>query len=137
MANIVKGTVFTFEENIFTGSHRKPKFSHTETHTVEVVDDSYGGKRGQHSFKLKVIESDGRQAGEVFRKMGRNLYPTAVVITQPGDIDSKAEEKAKRAEAARAAKYHQWAAEAQMEGKHWKADKIPGWFKKENEHLFQ
>lgn len=69
--NLVVGTIIRFEEAVFTGSYKKPKFSHTAIHTVKIIKESYGSLRGQHSFTLEVIESTKRSKGDIFRKMGR------------------------------------------------------------------
>lgn len=136
MSNIVKGTVLKFEEAIFNGSWKKPKFSHTAIHTVKVTKESYGSSKGQHSFTLEVIDSTERKVGETFRKMGRNIYPTAQIISQPETIIELTEEKNERSQEAKETKYFNWLMEAQYEGKKWKIEKIPMWFKiKYREHF--
>lgn len=134
--NIVTGTIFSFEEAVFTGTYPKSKFSHNANHTVKVLKESYGGKRGQHSFTLEVIESDEKRTGEIFRKMGRNIYPTMKVLKQPENYLQLAESKRKRAEDAKYNKYLNWYQEAIFEGKEFKLDKIPKQYLKEFEGLF-
>ncbi len=135
--NLTAGTIVKFEEAIFTGSYKKPKFSHTATHTVRILRESYGARRGQHSFTLEVIESTERRRGEVFRKMGRNLYPTAQVIEYPKDHQEKVEEKRARAAIAKESKYYTWLSEAAFEGKKWKLDRIPLAWKQEHRELIE
>lgn len=135
--NLTVGTIIKFEEAIFTGSYKKPEFSHTATHVVRILRESYGARKGQHSFSLEVIESTERNKGGVFRKMGRNIYPTAQVITYPDDHEDKVADKEYRANIAKESKYLTWVVEAAFEGKMRKLDRIPLDWKKENRKLIE
>lgn len=126
--NIVVGTVFRFTEAVFYGKYPRAKYSHDESHTVECIKESYGSLRGQHSFTLKVIESDSKQVGEVFRRLGRNLYPTAVLVGQPDNLSELEAEKRERSKAVKMAKWDRWLYEAEFEGKPWKRDNVPSWY---------
>jgi hypothetical protein len=134
--NIVKGTILKFEEPIFIGSYPKVKFSYNAIHTVEVIKDSYGSLKGQHSFTLKVIESTEKLVGDTFRKMGRNIYPTAEIISQPENLEKISKEKKERSDASKDNKYTSWYLEAMNEGKYFKLEKIPFSVKIELEERF-
>ena len=63
-----KGDHVTFQKAIFTGSFKRPKFSHFEIVFGEIIKDSYGAEKQQHTFTLLL--SNGQQ----MRIKGRNLY---------------------------------------------------------------
>lgn len=95
--NILKGTILEFTEAVFTGKYPNATYSHDAKHTVEVVNESYGAKKGQHTFTLKVLTSTDRPKGELFRKKGRNLYSTGRIIKEPENAEQLAREKRERA----------------------------------------
>ena len=75
--DVVVGDTILFTEGVFTGSHRKPKFAGERTIIAEIMKDSYGELKQQHTFTLKVIFCEGIQAIEVnktIRRKGRNVY---------------------------------------------------------------
>lgn len=138
MINIVKETILEFTEDIFEKiGYKKYEFKGRAIHKVKVIKESYGKKRGQHSFTVEVIKSTHKKVGEKFRKMGRNIYPTANIIKQPKDMEKLTKEKNKRSIEAREIKYLQWIDEARYEGKKHKLDKIPESFKAEHPELFE
>jgi hypothetical protein len=96
--NLVKGTIFTAQFPIFTGSFRNAKFSHDVTIKGEILKDSYGKESGQHTFTIKVLESsdlNNFQVGCYFLKKGRNLYPNIEkdTLKYPADYEFQAKEK--------------------------------------------
>ena len=102
--NLVTGTVFTVKFPCFTGSWKKPKYSHDATIKCRVVKESYGVQTAQHTFQLEVIETDDSDypVGRTFKKMGRNLYPNIVEIhSQPDNYETVAEEKRERGHGAK------------------------------------
>lgn len=66
--NCVVGDHVRFERAIFSGSYKKPKFSHYELVTAKIVKDSYGEVKQQHTFTLED------ERGNRFLIKGRNLY---------------------------------------------------------------
>ena len=56
----------------FEGSYRKPKYVGTQRLSGVVIKHSYGEKRGQHTFTIKLDD------GSTKRVKGRNLYPNLV-----------------------------------------------------------
>jgi hypothetical protein len=64
----VVGDIVMFERAIFEGSWRRPIFVENETIHAEIIKDSYGADRQQHTFTLKTA------GGRTFRIKGRNLY---------------------------------------------------------------
>jgi len=62
-----KGDKIVFAEAVFTGSFKSPKFSHFTVVEGEIVKDSYGTEKQQHTF---TIQTD---AGKIIRK-ARNVY---------------------------------------------------------------
>lgn len=63
-----KGDYVFFEKAVFTGRYPKGKFSHMESIEGEIVSDSYGEKKQQHTFTIKL------PSGSTMRIKGRNLY---------------------------------------------------------------
>ena len=55
--DVVTGDTIRFTEAVFSGSHRKPKFRGNREIVANVVKDSYGEKKQQHTFTIVVIES--------------------------------------------------------------------------------
>jgi len=75
--DVVVGDEISFTEAVFGGSFKKPKFLGERTIIAKVVNDSYGSKKQQHTFTLKIISSSGylplEEWSTVLRK-GRNVY---------------------------------------------------------------
>jgi len=46
------GDYVFFEKAVFTGSYRKPKFSHLKKEEGLIIKDSYGAKKQQHTFTI-------------------------------------------------------------------------------------
>lgn len=97
--DVCVGDRVAFERATFTGSFRKPKFSGFELVTGEVVSDSYGAAKQQHTFTLRLAD------GSTTMIKGRNLYANGV-FRQPWDDEaarqSALSEKHRRGDAARA-----------------------------------
>ncbi len=75
--DVIVGDEIRFTEGVFGGSFRKPKFLGERIITAEVMKDSYGRAKQQHTFTLRVIACGGLQpleAGQVTRRKGRNIY---------------------------------------------------------------
>lgn len=64
----VVGDKVAFERAVFSGSLRKPKFSHFELVKGEIVSDSYGRDKQQHTFTIQLAD------GSKTLIKGRNLY---------------------------------------------------------------
>lgn len=66
-----------FEEGVFRGSWRKPKYAGDREITAIVVKDSYGSLKQQHTFTLRILSCEGYgalAAGTVITRKGRNVY---------------------------------------------------------------
>lgn len=61
--------VIIFQQAIFGGSWKKPKFLGYNTRICKVLNESYGAEKQQHTFTLKDLENQ-----EEFRIKGRNIY---------------------------------------------------------------
>jgi len=62
------GDFVEFERATFTGSHRKPKFAGMVTVRGEIIRESYGKEKQQHTFTILLED------GTTTRIKGRNLY---------------------------------------------------------------
>ena len=75
--DVVTGDCIRWTEAVFTGSHRRPNFAGERTIEAEVVADSYGTAKQQHTFSLLVVRAEGISApepGSRIRRKGRNIY---------------------------------------------------------------
>jgi hypothetical protein len=129
--NLIKDQVIRWTEPVFSGSFPKSKFIGERTNTAKILSDSYGFKRGQHSFSLLILKSEGESPldpDSSCRRLGRNLYKNVVILEEPEDSEKLTLEKLERAKQARERKYFNWLEEAEFEGKNWKISKIPNEF---------
>ena len=98
----VVGDEVEFQRATFTGSWKKPKFNGYETIRAQIIKDSYGEMKQQHTFTL--MAEDGRK---ILIK-GRNLYRKGI-MRKPWSDESQRErvraEKHERGEQAREARY--------------------------------
>jgi hypothetical protein len=95
----VKGDRVAFERATFGGSRTRPTFAGFELVTGEIVADSYGADKQQHTFTLLLAD------GSKTRIKGRNLYANGVYRAPWADEKERrtaAEEKHERGDAARA-----------------------------------
>lgn len=116
--NLTVGTVIKFNEAVFGGSYFNSQRLGTRTITGTIVRESYGQKRGQHTFTIEVTKCTGYAADEVLRRgkicrKGRNVYRDCRVISRPENQAELAAEKAQRAAEAKDRKYLNWIAEAE------------------------
>ena len=65
----VIGDRVIFQKAIFIGRYPYGYFSHYEIIEAEILKDSYGEKKQQHTFTLKDINTN-----TIFKIKGRNLY---------------------------------------------------------------
>lgn len=80
--SIVTGDTIKFTEAVFGGSFRKPRFIGERTITANVMRESYGAAKQQHTFTLEVLECTGTEplaVGTVTRRKGRNIYRNQVL----------------------------------------------------------
>jgi hypothetical protein len=109
--DVVKGDTIKFEEAVFSGSFRKPKFEGMRTIIANVIKDSYGKDKQQHTFTIEVIESSGvdpLEPGEKITRKGRNIYRNGterLVWKNEEDRVIVANEKHQRGDIARQARY--------------------------------
>ena len=92
MTNLVAGMKIEISEPVFTGSFRNPKFLGNRQIIGQIVKESYGNKRGQHTFTIDVEWVEGMYAEDVLqkkkiRRKGRNVYKNLVrVIDTPNNM---------------------------------------------------
>jgi len=75
--DVVVGDTILFIETVWGGSYRTPTNQGERIIIAEVVKDSYGEKKQQHTFSLKIIDSIGvcpLLKGIITRRKGRNVY---------------------------------------------------------------
>lgn len=78
--DVVQHDVIRFDEIVWGGSYRKPKKMGYRKIVAEVLRDSYGEKKQQHTFTLKVIKCVvsnqyyNIDIGKEIRRKGRNVY---------------------------------------------------------------
>ncbi len=131
--NLLKGQIIEWTEKVFLDHGKNAIFCGERTNTGQIIKESYGEKRGQHTFTILIQASRGYHALSVGKKVcrkGRNVYRTAKIIK---DIDQKiktelAIEKSKRAVAAKQRKYKNWIDESKTN----KLKKIPSGILKNN-----
>lgn len=90
-----------FERATFTGSFRNAKFAGFETVTGEIVADSYGRDKQQHTFTVRQAD------GSLLKIKGRNLYKNGTWRKPWADESARHDvlgEKHARGESARAAR---------------------------------
>lgn len=108
--DVVVGDRIQFEEAVFGGSRRRPKILGTRTIEADVVADSYGEAKQQHTFSLVVRASNGFKpldTGVRIRRKGRNVYRRGAVRARWNDEAARvavAKEKHARGDAARVAR---------------------------------
>lgn len=99
--DVVRGDKVAFERATFNGSFRNAKFAGFERIVGEVVADSYGAAKQQHTFTLRLTD------GSTLRIKGRNLYANGTYRQPWADEAARREaanEKHGRGDAARAAR---------------------------------
>jgi len=75
--DVVVGDTILFTETVWRGNYKSPINEGERTIIAEVVKDSYGEKKQQHTFSLKVISScDFKPLRRkiIIRRKGRNVY---------------------------------------------------------------
>jgi len=80
--DVVVGDIIRFTEAVFGGSYRSPRYLGDRVIKAEVLRDSYGRDKQQHTFTLRVVASSGVDpiaAGTVTRRKGRNVYRNGTV----------------------------------------------------------
>ncbi len=108
--DVVAGDTIRLTESVFGGSYREPRYRGSRTIEAEVVRDSYGAAKQQHTFTLRVIGSTGveaLEAGKIIRRKGRNVYrgqPDRLQWSDESERDIVAAEKHRRGDTARAAR---------------------------------
>ena len=106
--DVVKGDTIKFTEGVFGGSFKRPTYLGDREVVAEVLNDSYGADKQQHTFSLRVLSSSGKQqleAGKKTRRKGRNVYRNGTLRLTWEDEKSRSaalDEKHGRGDAARA-----------------------------------
>jgi hypothetical protein len=108
--DVVVGDTIRFSEAVWGGSHKSPKKLGDRIIEAEVVKDSYGALKQQHTFTLVVIKSSGYQPldpGDKILRKGRNVYRSGCERLLWDDESNRglaAKEKHQRGDAARRAR---------------------------------
>lgn len=95
----VVGDKVAFERATFSGSRTRPKFAGFQLVAGEIVADSYGSDKQQHTFTIRLAD------GSTTRIKGRNLYANGTyraVWPDEAQRSGVAQEKHQRGDAARA-----------------------------------
>ncbi len=98
------GDIVQFERGVFGGSYRKPEFLYNEEITAEIIKDSYGQAKQQHTFTILILATNGRKESQQTTIKGRNLYRNGTKRIAWNDESlrqSKIEEKHERGDQAR------------------------------------
>ena len=142
---ITVGAKIKFEETVWKGSYPNAKPAGKRTLVGTVTKDSYGDKRGQHTFTIEIesvhgYESEKIEVGSTLRRKGRTLWNGEVsVLSTPENYENLKEEKHNRAKIAKHQKYLNWICEAEQAiecpNGIVKLDKIPEAFLDENPDL--
>lgn len=116
--NLTKDCLIEFTESVFVGKYPKAKYSHDIIIKALIIKESYGEKRGQHTFSLKVLESDDSDItiGSTIRRKGRNIYKNCTLLETPENHSELSIEKNERGKLAKERKKEIW----EQEGKYWK-----------------
>lgn len=93
--DLTKGCHIKFTESVFVGKYPKAKWSHTRKIEALIIKESYGVKKGQHTFTLKVIACDDNKIdiGSKILRKGRNVYPTCILLSKPDNHEEFADDK--------------------------------------------
>ena len=98
MVDLTKGTLLKFKEPVYTGEYPNGKFSHMREVIGVIVNDSYGSKKAQHTFTIKVQSTSDNsiKEGEQILRKGRTIYKECKVLEYPKYHKYFADEKHKR-----------------------------------------
>jgi hypothetical protein len=75
--DVVRGDIIEFGESVYDGKYPKATYAGSRTVRAQVLKDSYGAAKQQHTFTLRILDCDGCQPldrGTVTRRKGRNVY---------------------------------------------------------------
>jgi len=111
--DLTVGCRISFTERVFGGSHWNPEFLGMRTVVGVIIKDSYGKKRGQHTFTIEVEEAEGHDADKVLskgkiRRKGRNVYKDCRLLEKPDNHVELKVDKHARGAAANERKYRGW-----------------------------
>jgi len=108
--DVVVGDTILFTEAVFKGSWKNPTHVGDRTIAAKVTKDSYGEKKQQHTFTLKILSSEGTQPliiNTTTRRKGRNVYKNGtnrMPWANESDRQAVLDEKHERGGMARAAR---------------------------------
>jgi len=108
------GDIILFTEAVFEGYYPKSTYEGDRRILAKVLKESYGKLKGQHTFSLEVLDSDGYDPlpkGTKIRRLGRNVYRKDFYML-PLATQEQREEKHQRKEKANQRKYYNWLSEA-------------------------
>ena len=129
-----KGDVVLFTEAVFSGTYPNSHYEGDRRILGIIEKDSYGGKRGQHSFTIYVLDSDGEDSlneESIINRKGRNVYKKDFMYIPLASQEVR-EEKHERGQEAKETKYWNWWREYEESKRQDKYEKIPEWFKRKH-----
>ena len=99
--DVVAGDTIRFTEGVFEGSYLSPRHVGDRNVTAEIVRDSYGAARHQHTYTLRIVESSGTQPlalGTVTCRKERNICRNGTQRMRWDDESARDVVRAKRDE---------------------------------------
>ena len=119
MNDLVQGMKVKFVQPVFGGSWKRPQFLGERTIVATIIKDSYGSKRGQHTFTLSVESATGYDSENVKDQMrikGRNLYKgLESIISEPENVQELKDDKHIRGQMAYEQKIANWESEGRFD----------------------
>jgi len=100
--DIVTGDAITFNRAVFSGSYTNAKYEGVEVIEAQILKESYGKDKQQHTFTLLNLKTS-----KTFRIKGRNIYSLGVYRKLWADEEERqkiADEKHERGSEARDAR---------------------------------
>ena len=104
--NLTTGCFIVIDEAVFSGHYRSSNYEGHREIKGTIVAESYGSKRGQHTFTILVSEVSGADSnkykvGDKVRRKGRNVYGSLTSVAYPENHGELAVEKSSRSGAAK------------------------------------
>ena len=119
MNDLVQGMKVKFAQPVFGGSWKRPQYLGERIIVATILKDSYGSKRGQHTFTLSVESATGYDSENVKDQMrikGRNLYKgLESIISEPENVQELKDDKHIRGQMAHDQKIANWESEGRFD----------------------
>jgi len=97
--DLTVNTKIKLKDAVFVGVYPNAYFSHYRNIVGTIIRDSYGAKKGQHTFTILIEESDDNDiaVGSKIMRKGRNVYPNCEILSYPDNHKELADDKHERA----------------------------------------